>query len=1028
VAITGIGGAGKSTLAAQACQDPRVQAWFRDGVTWLESGPGKDPVTLLADLAERLGLSGAESSFSAVAHGRDKIAATQAGKRVLVALDNVWEREPVDALVGLASGFVVLYTTRLPDTALTFGSAEVPVDQLSGEEALELLSRWTSQDPAKLPAEARELCTRVGNLALGVAMVGAMTARGHSFPDALALVEQDPSLTAMDPPYPYATLFAAIRAGISDLPEPGRRRYEQLAVFARTGPFPRDAVAALWQPELSGAEAGDLLADLVGRSLLASAGEGWYSAHDLQYELLGRELGPGRLAAVHARLLDGYRSRCGGWTDTAGDPYLGRSLASHLIAAGRDDELAAVLHDPAWITGRVASGQLPGLIADYAYCRDPVSTEIARALRLSAHVLSTAPWMARGQLAGRLLGHPDPRVADWAAALTDGDGSRPWLAPLRASLTPTTTALRQVLAGHSRWVLAAAVTADGALAVSGGTDGTIRLWDLSANSVRIVPAGHGGAVTALALTADGQTLASGGDDGVLRMWDPIAGKLRFCLHNEAGAASALALADDGMTLVASGDDGLVRVWDLASRRQAAVLPGHADRVRGVAVTPDGKRALSGARDGSLRVWDLVRAEQEAILTGHDGSVLGVAVTADGGLAVTCGGDGTVRVWDLTAQRQRAVLPGHVGGVLDVAVASDGTVAVSAGSDGSVRTWDLPGERETAVLLGHDGWVRSAAITANGRTAVTGGGDGTIRVWDLDAARQSPANAGQDSGATWAVAMSASAATALLGGSDGSLHTWDLAAARETLVFPGHGAISSLAVAGDGKIAVSGGGDAAVCLWILADGGTRIKLGGHDDWAWPVVAITPDGTLALSGGGDGSVRVWDLTSRSQAAILTGHESGVSAVAAAADGRLAVSGGEDGTVRAWDLATGQMTVLTGHHGWVPSVAVTADGRLAVSGGEDGTVQAWDTARGRATATLRGHKGAVRSVALTPDGTLAVSGGDDGTVRVWDLAIGTELARWAGDYAILSCAVLSAPVLTIGVGERRRQPYLLELRGHV
>jgi WD40 repeat protein len=1026
VAVTGIGGAGKSTLAAQACQDSRVQASFRDGVTWLEAGPGKDPVTLLADLAERLGLSGAESSFSAVTHGRDKIAATQAGKRVLVALDNVWEREPVDALVGLASGFVVLYTTRLPDTALTFGSAEVPVDQLSGEQALELLSRWTSQDSAKLPTEARELCTRVGNLALGVAMAGAMTARGRSFPDILALVEQDPSLTGMDPPYPYATLFAAIRAGISDLPEPSRRRYEQLAVFARTSPFPRDAVEALWQPELSGAGAGDLLADLVGRSLLTSAGEGWYSAHDLQYELLGRELGPELLAAVHTRLLDGYRSRYDGWTMTAADPYLGRSLASHLTAAGRDGELAALLCDPAWITGRLANGQMQGLIADYTYSSDPVNAEIARALRLSAHVLSTAPWLARGQLAGRLLGHPDPRIADWAAALTANDGSRLWLAPLRTSLTPTTTAMRQVLAGHSRWVLSAAVTADGALAASGGTDGTIRVWDLRANSVRIFPAEHGGAVTALALTADGHTLASGGDDGVLRIWNPITGKLRFCLKDEGGAASALALADDGMTLVTSGDDALVRVWDLASRQQTAVLPGHADRVRGVAVTPDGKRALSGARDGSLRVWDLARAEQEAVLTGHDGSVLGVAVTPDGSLAVTCGGDGTVRVWDLAARRQRAVLAGHVGGVLSVAVASDRTLAVTAGSDGTVRTWDLPGERETAVLTGHDGWVRSAAMTADGRTAVTGGGDGTVRVWDL-AGRQNSTNAGQDGGAAWAVAMSADAATAILGGSDGSLHTWDLAAARETLVLPGHGAISSLAVAGDGKIAVSGGGDGVVCLWILADGGSRIKLGGHDDWAWPVVAITPDGALALSGGGDGSVRVWDLTSRSQAAVLTGHESGVSAVAAAADGTLAVSGGEDGTVRAWELATARMTVLTGHQGWVPTVAVTADGRLAVSGGEDGTVRAWDTARGRATATLSGHKGAVRSVVLVPDGTLAVSGGDDGTVRVWDLAIGAELVRWAGDYAILSCAILPAPVLTIGVGERRRQPYLLELRRH-
>jgi hypothetical protein len=37
VALTGIGGAGKSTLAAGACGDRRVRRRFRDGLTWLEA-------------------------------------------------------------------------------------------------------------------------------------------------------------------------------------------------------------------------------------------------------------------------------------------------------------------------------------------------------------------------------------------------------------------------------------------------------------------------------------------------------------------------------------------------------------------------------------------------------------------------------------------------------------------------------------------------------------------------------------------------------------------------------------------------------------------------------------------------------------------------------------------------------------------------------------------------------------------------------------------------------------------------------
>lgn len=76
MALTGMGGAGKSTLAAGACGDRRVRRRFRDGErTWLEAGPGQDPVVLLGDLVRRLGLPESESGFTTMVQGRDKIAA-----------------------------------------------------------------------------------------------------------------------------------------------------------------------------------------------------------------------------------------------------------------------------------------------------------------------------------------------------------------------------------------------------------------------------------------------------------------------------------------------------------------------------------------------------------------------------------------------------------------------------------------------------------------------------------------------------------------------------------------------------------------------------------------------------------------------------------------------------------------------------------------------------------------------------------------------------------------------------------------
>ena len=447
VALIGIGGVGKSTLAAAACRLRRVRRRFRDGITWVEYGPGQDPLVLLADLARRIGLPEQESRFATVPQGRDRIGEVLRGKRFLIALDNVWERAPLDAVMGLVPAGAVMFTSRQADLALTFSAIRITVDELTQDQALALLSRWigrsggelapqaqtlrirvaslaraitsrwSSQAPGDLPPEARTLCTRVGNLALGVAMAGAMVAQGRSIPNVLALIEEDLNRiqAEMDPRYAHRTLRAAIEASISDLPDASQQQYEQLAVFAGRGPFTREAAAALWQPEMSEADMADLLADLTGRSLLSDAGNGRYAAHDLQYDVLRQRLGATGLATANRRLLDGFRALYPyGWASLVTDPYLAGALAGHLHDAGLNDELEGLFANEAWIEARLAQGQLPGLVADFEdFAVRPRSQQIGKAIRLSAQILADDPSQLRGQLVGRLLDSTDPGVALW---------------------------------------------------------------------------------------------------------------------------------------------------------------------------------------------------------------------------------------------------------------------------------------------------------------------------------------------------------------------------------------------------------------------------------------------------------------------------------------------------------------------------------------------------------------------------------------------------------------------------------------
>jgi hypothetical protein len=103
------------------------------------------------------------------------------------------------------------------------------------------------------------------------------------------------------------------------------------------------------------------------------------------------------------------------------------------------------------------------------------------ALLRSLHVVRPHPEQFASQMAGRLLAHAaQPGIASFVEEL-DACAPRPRLRPLRPALTAAGGPERRVLEGHTGWVWAVALTADGKRAVSGSDDHTLRVWDLEGN-------------------------------------------------------------------------------------------------------------------------------------------------------------------------------------------------------------------------------------------------------------------------------------------------------------------------------------------------------------------------------------------------------------------------------------------------------------------------------------------------------------------------------------------------------------------
>jgi hypothetical protein len=117
--------------------------------------------------------------------------------------------------------------------------------------------------------------------------------------------------------------------------------------------------------------------------------------------------------------------------------------------------------------------------------------------------------------------------------------------------------------GHTDQVFCAAVTRDGKLIASGGSDRRIKLWDpASGNVVREFPnpnlkgepgQSHPGGVYQLRFTPDEKYLVSAGpapkNRGYVAVWSVADGKLAGSMDVDNGPVFGLAITPDGKSLL-----------------------------------------------------------------------------------------------------------------------------------------------------------------------------------------------------------------------------------------------------------------------------------------------------------------------------------------------------------------------------------------------------------------------------------------------------------------------------------------------
>jgi WD40 repeat protein len=671
-ALQGMGGIGKSVLAAAFAHTIAARRAFTDGILWLSAGQEATSLTRLGNMRQ-VGdaLRDDPQRYVDERTAKQHLATVLRNKVCLIVLDDVWSMEQVEIFRdALGPRCRLLVTTRDAGLVTALGARRHEVDVLADTQALILLGEWCGADPGSLPPQAPLVARQCGNLPFALALCGALLRDNPDrWGNVLHRLEHADlgKIQQRLPNYPYLDVFRALQVSVDALASNERDRYTELAVFPENTLIPESAITTLWRMDAYDAQ--ELLDLFVRRSLARRPAPGRISLHDLQTDFTRAHCSD--LPALHAALVDTYAAiNEGPWSGGPDDGYFFQHLPQHLAAADRMDELSALLCDYDWLSAKLRATNAAATLADYDLIgKHPDLTLIQQALRLSIPAVTRDCAHLPGQLLGRLRGAESPGLQKLLLRAENSQG-RVWLRPRFASLTPPGGPLRQILAGHKTAASAVALFPDGGRALSGSWDATLRLWDLATGETLRIFKGHSGAVSAVTVLPDRSRALSGSIDNTIRLWDLATGEALRTFEGHMRTITALAVLAEGRRALSGSGDRTLRLWDLATGETLRTFEGHTNGIGGIAVLGDGRRAVSSSNDNTLRLWNLGTGETLRIFEGHTYGVSAVALTKDGTRALSGSRDATLRLWDLATGETLRTFEGHTGAVLAVAVLAD----------------------------------------------------------------------------------------------------------------------------------------------------------------------------------------------------------------------------------------------------------------------------------------------------------------------------------------------------------------------
>ena len=294
----------------------------------------------------------------------------------------------------------------------------------------------------------------------------------------------------------------------------------------------------------------------------------------------------------------------------------------------------------------------------------------------------------------------------------------------------------QRFTGHNKAAKAVIFTPDGRSLISGGTDHTIRMWDIStAREIKRFN-GHTGALSRLSISADGKIFASGSRDHTARVWNVATGE-QIASFKHGREIETVALSTDGRLLIVGDFGGHPALYDVSTAQKIAAFGGNHQGGYASAFSIAGRYAATGGEESVIHVWDLRTPMRHLFELKQAGGIHAMAFTPEE--AELIGGGGSLSkgsseyaayLWDMATGKEILRFEGHTGELRAVGVSPSGHICLTASMDGTVRLWDIATGKQLINFNAAGGPVWGATFSPDGHFAASATDDGIVRLWKL----------------------------------------------------------------------------------------------------------------------------------------------------------------------------------------------------------------------------------------------------------------------------------------------------------